>query len=346
MAEVLVTGGAGYIGSHTIIELLKNTGYDVVSIDNFSNSDEGSYSRVTEISGKEITSHPLDLCDADSLKKIFSMHDEIIGVIHFAAFKSVPESMEKPLRYYSNNVDSLINLLRICKDYKVRNFIFSSSCSVYGNTNALPVKEDTPFAKAESPYGHTKQIGEGIMESFCRANPKFKGISLRYFNPAGAHESGLTGELPIGKPSNLVPAITQFAIGKLQNLTVHGSDYDTRDGSCIRDYVHVSDIASAHVLALEKLIQLKEDFYNVYNLGSGKGVSVLEAIHSFEKVSGKKLNYTMGPRRGGDVVSIYADNSLAKSELNWNPTRGIDDIMGSAWMWEKKLAELAANPIK
>jgi UDP-glucose 4-epimerase len=339
MAEILVTGGAGYIGSHTILELFAKTGFDVVSIDDFSNSDESTYSRVTEISGKEVTEHPLDLCDFDSLKKIDSMHRDIVGVVHFAALKSVPESVARPLDYYSNNINSLLNLLRVCKDYKIKNFIFSSSCSVYGNTDQLPVTEETPFGKAESPYAHTKQVCEGILENYCIANPAFKAISLRYFNPAGAHISGLTGEMPIGKPSNLVPAITQFAIGKYDELTVFGNDYATRDGSCIRDFIHVTDIANAHVKAIELLMKQKDNFYKVYNLGTGKGISVLEALHSFEKVSGKKLNYKIGPRRPGDVVEIYANNNLAKEELNWEPENSIDEIMGSAWTWEQKLKE-------
>lgn len=339
MAKILVTGGAGFIGSHTILELLSSADVEVISIDNFSNSDEKTYDRIKEISGKEITEHPFDLCDADALRKIFSMHNDITGVIHFAAFKSVPESTEKPLRYYGNNINSLINLLKVCKDYKVNNFIFSSSCSVYGNTKELPVTENTPFEKAESPYAHTKQIGEGIMESFCAANPAFKAISLRYFNPAGAHISGLNGELPIGKPGNLVPAITQCAIGKFDAITVFGTDYDTRDGSCIRDYIHVSDIAEAHVKALEFLMKKKEGFYKAYNLGTGIGVSVLEAIQSFEKVSGKKLNYTIGPRRAGDIVQIYANNNLAQTDLGWIPQKGIDEIMATAWKWEQQLKD-------
>jgi UDP-glucose 4-epimerase len=277
----------------------------------------------------------------DSLKKIFSMHREIVGVIHFAAHKSVPESVNKPLEYYSNNINSLINLLKVCNDYKVNNFIFSSSCSVYGNTNVLPVTEETPFGKAESPYAHTKQICEGILENFCIANPSFKAIALRYFNPGGAHVSGLTGEVPVGKPSNLVPAITQCAIGKFDNLTVFGSDYDTRDGSCIRDYIHVSDIANAHLKSLELLLKQKKSFHKVYNLGTGDGVSVLEAIHSFEKVSGVKLNYTLGERRAGDVVEIYANNNLAKKELGWTPKKTIDEIMATAWAWEKVLNKKA-----
>ena len=291
MAKVLVTGGAGYIGSHTLIELVSGTDYEVVSLDNFSNSDEKAYRRVEAITGKTVIHHPVDIADPDSLRKIFSLHGDIAGVIHFAAFKSVSESVEKPLRYYANNINGLINLLRLCKEYKVNNFIFSSSCSVYGNTNVLPVTEATPFGNAESPYAHTKQIGEEILKNFFVANPSFRAISLRYFNPAGAHSSGKNGELPIGKPSNLVPAITQFAIGKISSLLVHGTDYPTRDGSCIRDYVHVSDVARAHVLALQKLRSIGQGFYDCYNLGTGNGVTVLEAIEAFEKSTQKKLNY-------------------------------------------------------
>jgi UDP-glucose 4-epimerase len=267
------------------------------------------------------------------------MHGDIAGVIHFAAFKSVSESVERPLRYYSNNINGLINLLRLCKEYKINNFIFSSSCSVYGNTNVLPVTEVTPFGIAESPYAHTKQVGEEILRNFFVANPTFKAISLRYFNPAGAHITGKNGELPIGKPSNLVPAITQFAIGKISSLVVHGTDYPTRDGSCIRDYVHVSDVAQAHVLALKKLIHQNNGFYDCFNLGTGTGVSVLEAIDAFEKIAQTKLNYTIGPRRAGDVIEIYSNNKKADEGLNWRPKKGIEEIMSSAWAWENHLTD-------
>ena len=340
MKKVLVTGGAGYIGSHTLIELLDHTHAEVISIDNYSNSDDQSYQRIERITGKKVIQHPIDLCDVDSIKKVFSLHQEISGVIHFAAFKSVGESVEKPLKYYHNNLNSLVNLLRVCKEYKVTNFIFSSSCSVYGNTKELPVSEDTPFCKAESPYANTKQMGEEILENFTRANPGFKAISLRYFNPAGAHNSGLTGELPKGRPSNLVPAITQFAIGKIDELTVNGTDYSTRDGSCVRDYIHVSDLAEAHVIALRKISETSLSSYQVINLGTGKGVSVLEAIEAFEKVSGIKLRYKIGPRRSGDVVQIYSDNRLANKVLGWNPKRTIEEIMSTAWKWENQLREM------
>lgn len=337
MAQILVTGGAGYIGSHTILEMFDQTNFELLSIDNFSNSDDSTYKRIKEISGKEVINHDLNLCDIDSLKKVFSLNKDILGVVHFAAHKSVSESVENPLEYYSNNINSLINLINVCNENKVNNFIFSSSCAVYGNTNVLPVSEETPLGKAESPYGHTKQICEDILKNFCYANPHFKVIALRYFNPAGAHISGLTGELPLGKPSNLIPAITQCAIGNLEELLVHGYDYETRDGSCIRDYIHVSDIANAHLKSLELLLHQKNSFYKVYNLGTGKGVSVLEAINSFEKVSGQKLNYKLGKRRIGDVVEIYANNNLAKTELGWSPVKTIDDIMSTAWNWELKL---------
>ena len=339
MKKILVTGGAGYIGSHTIIELLKKMDTEVVSIDNYSNSDDSTYKRIEKIAGVKVSYHPIDLCDFEALKKVFALHPGISGVIHFAAFKSVGESVEKPLRYYYNNLNGLINLLRICKEYKVNEFIFSSSCSVYGNTQVLPVTEVTPFGKSESPYANTKQMGEEILEHFAKANPAFKAISLRYFNPAGAHDSGLNGELPIGKPSNLVPAITQFAIGKINQLYVHGADYPTRDGSCVRDYIHVSDLAQAHVMASEKLLSLNDHNYRVYNLGTGRGVTVLEAIHAFEKVTGKKLAYQIGPRRAGDVVEIYSDNTLAKNELGWEPKKSIQEIMDSAWKWELQLRQ-------
>ncbi|MFN5459609.1 MAG: UDP-glucose 4-epimerase GalE [Bacteroidota bacterium] len=334
MKKVLVTGGSGYIGSHTIIELLRKKDLEVISIDNYSNSNDNTYERIKNITGSEITYHPIDICDLNALKKVFSLHPDISGIIHFAAFKSVGESVEKPLKYYSNNLNGLINLLRVCKEYKVNNFIFSSSCSVYGNTSILPVTESTPFAKAESPYANTKQMGEEIIEHFVNANPNIKVISLRYFNPAGAHQSGLNGELPIGKPSNLVPAITQFAIGKINELLVNGTDYTTRDGSCVRDFIHISDLAEAHVMAIEKLFVSSFPFYKVYNLGTGNGVTVLEAIEAFEKISGKKLNYKVGPRRVGDVVEIFSDNTLVKNDLGWVPTRGIEDIMDTAWKWE------------
>lgn len=339
MQTIIVTGGAGYIGSHTIIELLTKTDFKVISIDNFSNSTPKSYQRIKEITNKSFESLNFDLCDEALLNSHLSKINNIIGIIHFAAYKSVPESVTNPLLYYRNNLNSLNNLLKFTQDQKIKNFIFSSSCSVYGNTKELPVTEQTPLKNAESPYGHTKQVGEEIINFVCKANPDFNAVLLRYFNPVGAHPSGKTGEFPLNRPNNLVPIITQTAVGK-NSLTVFGNDFDTRDGSCIRDYIHVSDIADAHVKALNYLIN-GENKKNVslFNLGTGNGVSVLEAIKSFEKVSGKKLNYTIGNRRDGDVVAIYANNNLAKKELKWVPQYSLDDMMLSAWKWQLNLEE-------
>ncbi|MBL7910335.1 MAG: UDP-glucose 4-epimerase GalE [Bacteroidia bacterium] len=337
MATIIVTGGAGYIGSHTIIELLTSTDFTVVSIDNFSNSTSRSYQRIKDISGKSFDSLELDLCNNKELNAQLSKITDIVGIIHFAAFKSVPESVADPLLYYNNNLNSLTNILNFAKEKKIKNFIFSSSCSVYGNADELPVTENTPLKAAESPYGHTKQIGEEIINFMCKAFPELNAVLLRYFNPVGAHPSGKIGEFPLNRPNNLVPIITQTAVGK-NSLTVFGNDFDTRDGSCIRDYIHVSDIADAHVKALNYLIENKNKKKStVFNLGTGNGVSVLEAIRSFEKVSGKKLNYTIGSRRDGDVVAIYANNNLAKTELNWIPKFSLDDMMGSAWKWQQNL---------
>lgn len=337
MQTIIVTGGAGYIGSHTIIELLTGTNFNVVSIDNFSNSTSRSYQRIKEITSRSFETLELDLCNKEELNLKLSKFKDIIGIIHFAAFKSVPESVFDPLLYYNNNLNSLTNILNFAKEKKIKNFIFSSSCSVYGNADELPVTENTPLKAAESPYGHTKQIGEDIINFLCKANPEFNAVLLRYFNPVGAHPSGKIGEFPLNRPNNLVPIITQTAVGK-NSLTVFGDDFDTRDGSCIRDYIHVTDIADAHVKALNYLIENKnKKNSSVFNLGTGNGVSVLEAIKSFEKVSGKKLNYTIGGRRDGDVIAIYANNNLAKTELNWIPKFSLDDMMQSAWKWQQTL---------
>lgn len=337
MKNIIVTGGAGYIGSHTIIELLSKTNYNVISIDNFSNSNSSTYERIKKITGKEFISLDFNLCDAKKLETELNKFENISGIIHFAAFKSVPQSVSHPLMYYNNNILSLNNLLEYTIKKKIQYFIFSSSCSVYGNADSLPVTENTPIKKAQSPYGHTKQIGEEILEHFCKANPDFNCVLLRYFNPVGAHMSGLTGELPISKPDNLVPIVTQTAVGK-NSLTVFGNDYQTRDGSCIRDYVHVSDIANAHVKALEYL-ENKRNRKNIslFNLGTGNGVSVLEAINSFEKVSGLKLNYKIGARRAGDIEAVYSDSSLAERELGWKTVYNLDDMMSSAWRWQQNL---------
>lgn len=342
MRTIIVTGGAGYIGSHTLIELLNYTDDLVISIDNFSNSTAATYDRVRQLCKRPFTTIDIDLCNAAALEQTLDKVPAIDGIVHFAAFKSVPESVADPVLYYHNNISSLNNLLRYSQKRGIGQFIFSSSCSVYGNSRALPVTETTELQRAESPYGHTKQIGEDMIRFFAGAHPGFNAVLLRYFNPVGAHSSGTIGELPLSKPNNLVPIITQTAVGK-NSLTVFGNDYPTRDGSCIRDYIHVSDIADAHVKALDYLSQKRnQQQVSLFNLGTGNGVTVLEAIRSFEKMSGKKLEYTIGDRRAGDVVAVYADNTLARRELNWNPAYSLDDMMLTAWKWQQHL-ETAAN---
>jgi UDP-glucose 4-epimerase len=333
--SVIVTGGAGYIGSHTIIELLEKTDLHIISIDNFSNSTESTYERIEKITNKTFTRLNIDLCDLTKLQTALQSFNDIIGVIHFAAFKAVGESTEDPLKYYHNNFESLVNILKVCEQKNILHFIFSSSCSVYGNTTDLPVTEETELQVAVSPYGHTKKVGEEMIAYFTESKKWFNAILLRYFNPVGAHMSGLNGELSSNKPSNLVPIITQTAAG-INSLAVHGNDYNTRDGSCIRDYIHVSDIADAHVKALNFLMDKKnKSNCSTYNLGTGKGVTVFEAIYAFEKVSGVKLNYSVGPRRTGDVIAIFANNEKANKDFNWFPKYSIDDMMLSAWKWQQ-----------
>lgn len=335
MATILVTGGCGYIGSHTIVDLIEN-GYDVISVDNNSRSNPGIFSGIESITGKKVKNYKVDLCNFDDTFAIFHEND-ISGVIHFAAYKAVGESVEKPLLYFENNLTSLINLLKCVQEFETPYFVFSSSCTVYGNPDQIPVTEKTPPKPAESPYGYTKQMGEQIINEFAKSIGTHC-ILLRYFNPVGAHPSIRIGEMPIGKPQNLVPAITQTAIGKLDKMTVYGNDYDTRDGSCLRDFIHVSDIAHAHTLAIKYLEEEKNTgLCEVFNLGSGNGVTVLEAIHAFEKVSGTKLNYEIGPRRTGDVIAIYANNDLARQLLGWNPQYSLEDMMRTAWEWEQRL---------
>ncbi len=332
---IIVTGGAGYIGSHTIIELLENTNFNVISIDNYSNSSAKTFNRIEKITGKKVRNYEVDICDKMELTKIFENETNIAGIIHFAAYKSVPESVMNPYKYYYNNINSVLNILECCLKFNINNFIFSSSCSVYGNINQLPVKEDTPLGKSESPYAYTKQVGEAIIQDYAKAYPNIQSIALRYFNPVGAHVSGLIGEDPINKPTSLVPVITQTAIGKIKQMTVHGTDYATRDGSCIRDYIHVTDIAVAHIKALEYIINKKQKSNcSIFNLGTGNGVSVLEAIHAFEKISGQKLDYIIGPKREGDVSAIYSDTFLSEKELNWKPKFNLDEMMETAWKWE------------
>ena len=340
MAKILVTGGCGYIGSHTLVDLLDH-GYTPVSVDNLSNSRETVLQGVQEITGKTVQNYPLDLCNPESLSRIFSEHPDIEGVIHFAALKAVGESVEQPLRYYRNNLLGLLNLLEGMSVAGVRNLIFSSSCSVYGNARELPVTENTPRQEAESPYARTKQMGEDILSDYTHALPDFYAVLLRYFNPAGAHESARIGEDPRNQASNLVPVITETAAGKRPGMTVFGNDYPTRDGSCIRDYIHVMDLAHAHTKALEYLLAHRnQDPCEIFNLGIGEGVTVLEAIHAFEEVAQTQLNYIIGPRRSGDVVAIYANPDKAARVLGWTPKRNIRDIMQTAWEWEKKRSEM------
>lgn len=336
MAKILVTGGCGYIGSHTIVDLITN-GYDVISVDNNSRSNATILEGVEKITGKKVKNYKVDLCNFDDTFAIFQENTDILGIIHFAAYKAVGESVQKPLMYFENNLTSLINLLKCVQEFEVPFFVFSSSCTVYGSPDEIPVTEKTPPKPAESPYGYTKQMGEQIINEFAKSSGT-QCILLRYFNPVGAHPSIQIGEMPIGKPQNLVPAIAQTAIGKLPKMVVFGDDYDTRDGSCIRDYIHVSDIAHAHTLSIQYLENQKTPVLcEVFNLGTGNGVTVLEAIKSFEKVSGIKLNYEIGPRRSGDIVAIYANNNLAKEKLGWNPKFSLDEMMLTAWEWEQKL---------
>lgn len=336
MSKILVTGGCGYIGSHTIVDLVEN-GFDVISVDNNSRSTPRILEGIEKITGKKIKNYKVDLCNFDDTFAIFQENTDIAGIIHFAAYKSVGESVEQPLLYFENNLVSLVNLLKCVQEFSIPYFVFSSSCTVYGNPDKIPVTESTPPKPAESPYGYTKQMGEQVINEFSKANPA-QCVLLRYFNPVGAHPSILIGELPIGKPANLVPGITQTAIGKLPQMTVHGDDYDTRDGSCIRDFIHVSDIAHAHTLSMQYLLDGKtKQRCEVFNLGTGNGVTVLEAIKAFEKVSGVKLNYVIGPRRPGDVIAIYANNDHARDTLGWTIRYSLDDMLATAWKWEQRL---------
>jgi UDP-glucose 4-epimerase len=338
MAKILVTGGCGYIGSHTIVDLIEN-GYEVICVDNNSRSNSTVLEGVQKITGKTVKNYKVDLCNFDDTFAIFQENTDIEGIIHFAAYKAVGESVEKPLMYFENNLYSLINLLKCVQEFSIPWFVFSSSCTVYGEPDVPMVTEETPPKPAASPYGYTKQMGEQILGEFQKASHT-QVVLLRYFNPVGAHPSGIIGELPIGRPQNLVPAITQTAIGKLPKMIVFGNDYPTRDGSCVRDFIHVSDIAHAHTLAIKYLQEGKNSSgCEVFNLGTGNGVTVLEAIKAFEKVSGVKLNYEIGPRRPGDIMAIYANNDKAKTKLGWNPSRSLDEMMSTAWKWELKLME-------
>lgn len=336
MPTILVTGGCGYIGSHTIVDLIEN-GFDIISIDNNSRSTDYALNAIEKITKKKVKNYKVDLKNFDETQAVFQENLGIQGVIHFAAYKAVGESVHEPLNYYENNMFSLINLLKCVKEFDVPNFVFSSSCTVYGSPDSIPVTEQSPIKEAESPYGATKQMGERIIQDFTKAEDA-SAILLRYFNPVGAHPTALIGELPIGKPQNLVPAITQTAIGKLPKMFVYGTDYDTRDGSCVRDYIHVCDIAHAHTLALQYLIEKKNaSKCDIFNLGTGNGVTVLEAIKTFETISGLKLNYEVGDRRPGDIVAIYANNNFAVQSLGWEILYDLKEMMRTAWAWEQKI---------
>ncbi|GAB5475421.1 MAG: UDP-glucose 4-epimerase GalE [Maribacter sp.] len=335
--KILVTGGLGFIGSHTVVEL-QNEGYEVVIIDDCSNSSEDVLDGIVAITGKKPLFEKLDLKEKDKVVDFFKRHHDIEGVIHFAASKAVGESVEKPLLYYENNIGTLVYILNELSKKAQANFIFSSSCTVYGQADELPITENAPVKTAESPYGNTKQMGEEIIADTCRVTKGLQAISLRYFNPMGAHPSVEIGELPKGVPQNLVPFITQTGIGLRKELSVFGDDYPTPDGTCIRDYIHVVDLAKAHVVALQRLLnRANESNYEVYNLGTGKGSSVLEVINSFEKVSGNKLNYKIVDRRQGDVISAYADTTKANNVLGWKAKSTLDEAMKSAWDWEQKI---------
>ena len=335
--KILVTGGTGYIGSHTTVELIEE-GFEAIIVDNLYNSEAVVTERIQKITGVKPHLEVLDVCDQEKLDNFIRKHQDISAIIHFAAYKAVGESVEKPLDYYRNNVLSLINLLTVMKKYGIPNLVFSSSCTVYGQPEKLPVNENAPLQAPTSPYGNTKQIGEAIIRDTTFSDQNIKAISLRYFNPIGAHPSALIGELPRGIPENLVPYLTQTGYGIREELKVYGDDYDTPDGSCIRDYLHVVDLAKAHVIAIKRLVEKRNKTnYEVFNLGTGTGVSVLEAIKSFERVSGVKLKYRIVGRRPGDIEKIWADPSYANKELGWKTLSSLDQAMKTAWEWEKTI---------
>jgi UDP-glucose 4-epimerase len=334
--RILLTGGTGYIGSHTAVELI-HQGYEVIIVDDLSNSEHRTIESIEKIIGTKPEFHQFDLRNSTSLEKLFK-DNKFDGIIHFAAKKAVGESVEKPLLYYDVNLNSMLSLLKLMELHKVSNLVFSSSCTVYGQPSRLPVTEDTPFALAKSPYGHTKQIGENILNHTTRTNGQLQALSLRYFNPVGAHPSALIGELPVGTPANLVPFITQTVAGLRSKLKVYGNDYNTPDGTAIRDYIHVVDLAKAHVRAIEHMLNNEQKkSYEYFNIGTGKGSSVLEVIQAFERINHTKVPYEVVDRRAGDIVKIYADTTRANNELNWKAQLNLDDMMKSAWKWQKTL---------
>lgn len=337
--RILVTGGTGYIGSHTVVEL-QNNGYEVVIVDNLSNSRADVVDSIEQISGIRPAFEEVDCLDYEGMDAVFTKYPGIKGIIHFAASKAVGESVEKPLKYYRNNLVSLINILELMPKHNVKGIIFSSSCTVYGQPDILPVTEAAPIKKAESPYGNTKQINEEIIRDTVASGSPIHAVMLRYFNPIGAHPSALIGELPNGVPQNLIPYLTQTAIGIREKLSVFGDDYDTPDGSCIRDFIYVVDLAKAHVIAMNRILEDKQkESVEVFNIGTGRGLSVLELINAFEKSTGVKLNYQIVGRRAGDIVKVWADPTLANTELGWKADTPIEDTLRSAWNWQLHLRE-------
>jgi UDP-glucose 4-epimerase len=335
--KILVTGGTGYIGSHTTVEL-QNSGYEVIIVDDLSNSGIEVLDSIEKITGTKPAFEQFDISDRTKTDDFFRRNQDIAAIIHFAAFKAVGESVEKPLHYYRNNLVSLMNLLESQVKYDIPNMVFSSSCTVYGQPEKLPVTEKTPRKDAESPYGNTKRISEDILKDTITANPQLKGIALRYFNPIGAHPTAFIGELPLGVPQNLVPFITQTAAGLRSELKVFGNDYDTSDGSAVRDYINVVDLAKAHVIAIKRLLKNKnKSNYEVFNLGTGTGLSVLEVVTGFEKATGVKLNYKIVERRAGDIEKIWADTTYANEELGWKAEKSLEETLLSAWNWEKNV---------
>jgi UDP-glucose 4-epimerase len=342
MKKILVTGGAGFIGSHTVIELIK-AGYEPIIVDNFSNSEKRVLQQLNEITGKTIAFYELDCTDYEAFKTVFQK-EQLSGVIHFAAYKAVGESVKLPLKYYHNNIGSMTVLMRLMKEFTVQELIFSSSCTVYGEPDQLPVTEETPTKPATSPYGFTKQVCEQFINDVVNSGANLRACTLRYFNPIGAHPSSLIGELPLGTPENLIPYVTQTAIGIRDQLTVFGDTYNTVDGSCVRDYIHVVDLANAHVKSLQWLgKQEKESLNEVFNVGTGKGDSVLEVISSFTAVNEVKLNYKIGPKRAGDIEQIYASVNKAKDVIGWTAQYSLEDALRDAWNWQKALATSSSN---
>lgn len=337
--KILVTGGLGFIGSHTVVSLIEN-GFEPVILDNCSNATEDVLNNIQTIVGREIPFYNVDITDFKSFENVFVKEETIQGVIHFAAAKAVGESVSHPLKYYHNNITGLVNLLMCMDQFSIRNMIFSSSCTVYGQAETMPITEDAPVQAPMSPYGNTKKVGEEIIIDTAHSSD-LKAILLRYFNPIGAHSSTLIGELPIGVPQNLIPFVTQTAAGIREKLSVFGNDYDTKDGTCVRDYIHVMDLADAHVIAMKRLVEEKQQSaVETFNIGTGTGSSVVEVIEAFERVSGQKLNYEFAPRRAGDTTIAYADTHKANDVLGWKATRSLDVALESAWNWQKKLSNL------